>query len=59
VKDTANFDRKKFLYYLSRSNYEHEWGTVYRKPGIGARILALLLKLIPGEGGGSSLHAKK
>lgn len=50
VKDTPNFDKKKFLYYLSRSNYEHEWGTVYRKPGIGARTLALLLKLIPKVG---------
>lgn len=47
VKDTPNFDKRKFLYYLSRSNYEHEWGTVYRKPGIGARILAVVLKLIP------------
>jgi hypothetical protein len=50
VKDTPNFDKKKFLYYLSRSNYEHEWGTVYRRPGIGARTLALLLKLIPKVG---------
>lgn len=50
VKDTPNFNKKKFLYYLSRSNYEHEWGTVYRKPGIGARILAVLLKLIPKVG---------
>jgi hypothetical protein len=50
VKDTPNFNRKKFLYYLSRSNYEHEWGTVYRKPGVGARILAFLLKLIPKVG---------
>jgi len=50
VKDTPNFDKKKFLYYLSRSNYEHEWGTVYRKPGIGARLLALFLKLIPKVG---------
>jgi hypothetical protein len=50
VKDTPNFDRKKFLYYLSRSNYEHEWGTVYRKPGIGSRILAFFLKLIPKVG---------
>ena len=50
VKDTPNFDKKKFLYYLSRSNYEHEWGTVYRKPGIGARILAVFLKLIPKVG---------
>jgi hypothetical protein len=50
VQDTPNFDRKKFLYYLSRSNYEHEWGTVYRKPGVGARILAWLLKVVPKVG---------
>ncbi len=50
VKDTPNFDKKKFLYYLSRSNYEHEWGTVYRKPGMGTRILAFFLKLIPKVG---------
>ena len=50
VKDTPNFDRKKFLYYLSRSGYEHEWGTVYRKPGIGTRILAVFLKLMPKVG---------
>ena len=50
VKDTPNFDKKKFLYYLSRSNYEHEWGTVYQKPGIGTRILAVFLRLIPKVG---------
>jgi hypothetical protein len=50
VQDTPNFDKKKFLYYLSRSNYEHEWGTVYRKPGVGARIFALLLRVIPKVG---------
>jgi hypothetical protein len=50
VKDTPNFDKKKFLYYLSRSNYEHEWGTVYQKPGVGTRILAVFLRLIPKVG---------
>ncbi len=50
VRDTPNFDKRKFLYYLSRSNYEHEWGTVYRKPGLGARILAVFLKLVPKVG---------
>jgi Zinc dependent phospholipase C len=50
VKDTPNFNKKKFLYYLSRSQYEHEWGTVYRKPGVGTRILAFFLKLIPKVG---------
>jgi len=47
VKDTPNFNKKKFLYYLSRSNYEHEWGTVYRKPGVGSIILAFFLRLMP------------
>jgi hypothetical protein len=50
VKDTPNFNRKKFLYNLSRSNYEHEWGTVYRKPGLRSRILAFFLRLIPKVG---------
>lgn len=47
VKDTPNFDKKKFLYYLSRAQYNHEWGTKYRRPGIGTRILAFLLKIMP------------
>jgi hypothetical protein len=50
VKEAPNFNRKKFLYNLSRSNYEHEWGTVYRKPGVGSRILAFFLKLMPKVG---------
>jgi hypothetical protein len=50
VKETPDFNKKKFLYYLSRSNYEHEWGTVYRKPGVGSRILAFFLKLMPKVG---------
>jgi hypothetical protein len=50
VKETPNFDRKKFLYTLSRTSYEKEWGTVYRKPGLGSRILAFFLKLIPKVG---------
>ena len=50
VKDTPNFHRKQFLYYLSRAQYEKEWGTIYRKPGIGTRILAFFLKLLPKVG---------
>ena len=58
VKDTPNFDRKKFLYHLSRSNYEHEWGTVYRKPGLGTRILAFFLKIIPKVGPFNAVNFK-
>jgi hypothetical protein len=47
VKDTPNFDQRKFLYFLSRAQYEKEWGTIYRKPGVGTRILAFFLNIIP------------
>ena len=50
VKDTPNFHKKQFLYYLSRAQYEKEWGTIYRKPGIGTKILAFFLKLLPKVG---------
>ena len=50
VKDTPNFDKQKFLYYLSRKQYEHDWGTKYRRPGVGTRILAFFLKILPKVG---------
>jgi zinc dependent phospholipase C len=50
VKETPNFDKKKFLYYLSRNDYEKEWGTKYKKPSIKTRFLALLLKVMPKVG---------
>jgi hypothetical protein len=58
VADTPNFNEKKFLYYLSRSKYDKDWGTEYRKPGFGARVLALLLKIIPKVGPFSALAFK-
>lgn len=47
VKDTPNDSKRRFLYYLSRNQYEKEWGTIYRKPGVKTRILAFFLRLIP------------
>jgi hypothetical protein len=47
VKETPNFDKKKFLFYMSRAHYERHWGKGYRKPGIGTRILAFFLKFVP------------
>ena len=58
VADTPNFHEKKFLYYLSRTDYENEWGTEYRKPGFGTRVLALFLKIIPKVGPFSALAFK-
>ena len=39
--------KKEFLYHLSRTDYEREFGTKYRRPGIFARILGFLIRLIP------------
>ncbi len=46
MRETPNFSRRKFLYHLSRSDYEREWGKTYAKPGLGTRILAELLRFV-------------
>ncbi len=43
-------NQKKFVYNLSRADYEKEWGNTYKRPGIGARILALLFHIVPKVG---------
>jgi hypothetical protein len=58
IRETPNFDKKKFLFYLSRTGYEKEWGKGYRRPGVGTRILAFFLKLIPKFGPFSALDFK-
>jgi hypothetical protein len=58
VRDTPNFDQKKFLYRLSRTNYEKQWGKGYRRPGFGSRVLAFILRKIPKVGPASALDFK-
>lgn len=48
--EVQNFQKKKFLYRLSRADYEKSWGTNYQRAGFGTRLLALILKLIPKVG---------
>ncbi len=50
MHETPNFARRKFLYRLSRSGYEREWGKDYVKPGAGTRFLAALLRYMPKVG---------
>lgn len=58
VRETPNFQEKKFLYRLSRTNYEKEWGKGYRRPGFGSRVLAFLLRIIPKRGPATALNFK-
>ena len=50
IRDTPNANEKRFLYHLSRANYQKEWGKGYRKPGFGTRVLAFFLKIVPKVG---------
>jgi hypothetical protein len=47
MRETPDFAKKKFLYRLSRSDYEKQWGKDYVKPGAGTRILSTALRYLP------------
>src|SRR5438270_12008747 len=46
MRETPNGAKRKFLYRLSRSGYEKEWGKDYVKPGLGTRTLSTLLRFL-------------
>jgi len=50
IREKPDFARQKFLYRLSRSDYEREWSKTYTKSGLGTRILATILRCIPKVG---------
>jgi Phosphoesterase family len=47
MRETPSFAKQKFLYRLSRSDYEREWGKDYLKPGFFTRLLSALLRFMP------------
>jgi hypothetical protein len=47
MRETPDFAKRKFLYRLSRADYEKEWGKDYQKPGFGTRVLSTLLRFVP------------
>lgn len=55
MKETPDLARKKFLYRLSRSDYEKEWGKDYTKPDFGTRLWSVLLRFMPKIGPFKSL----
>ena len=50
IKENPSFDKKKFLFNLSRAEYERDWGKGYQKPGFGARFLGVLFRVVPKVG---------
>src|SRR5205807_5687716 len=49
-KEVPGITRKKFLYNLSRSSYEKNWGSTYRRPGFRSRLLAAFFRIVPRAG---------
>jgi hypothetical protein len=47
MKERPSFAKKEFLYRLSRSDYEKEWGKDYKKDGFKTRLFAVLLRYMP------------
>ena len=47
VKETPNSTKKRFIYNLSRAQYEKEWGKDYRKPGLYTKALGFAVRWVP------------
>jgi hypothetical protein len=46
-KDAPSTTRRTFLYNVSRSSYEKNWGSTYTRPGFRSKLLAFALRIAP------------
>jgi hypothetical protein len=58
-KEVPGITRKRFLYNLSRSSYEKNWGATYQRPGIRSRMLAFFFRIVPRVGPFKALRFKR
>ena len=49
-KAAPGLTRRKFTYNLSKASYRKEWSKSYQVPGIGTRMLAFLIRILPKVG---------
>src|SRR5579864_5652889 len=47
MRETPDFAKRKFLYRLSRSDYEKEWGKDYKADGFRTRVFSVVLRYMP------------
>jgi hypothetical protein len=57
--ESPSATRKKFIYNLSRSSYEKNWGSQYERPGIRSRFLVLVFRIVPPIGPFRALSFKR
>src|SRR5579864_7862023 len=58
-KEAPGITRKKFLYNLSRSSYEKNWGATYQRPGVRSKMLAGFFRIVPRIGPFKALAFKR
>jgi Zinc dependent phospholipase C len=58
-KEAPGITRKEFLYNLSRSSYEKNWGRQYHRAGFGTTVLATFIRVVPKVGPLKALSFKK
>jgi hypothetical protein len=58
VQARPGMTKQRFLYNLRGSSYEKEWGTEYRRPGVFARFMAFLFRIVPKIGPFKSVNFK-
>jgi hypothetical protein len=50
VKLTPSIDRSAFVFSYPRASFEHDYGRDYQRPGLFARFLGLLYRILPKVG---------
>ena len=50
MREQPSISKQKFLYRLSRTDYERNWGKEYTKAGFGARVLSVFMHYLPKVG---------
>jgi hypothetical protein len=58
-KEAPGMTRQRFLYNLSRSSYEKNWGATYQRPGIRSKMLAAFFHIVPRAGPFKALAFKR
>jgi hypothetical protein len=58
-KSVPGITSKTFLYNLSRSSYEKNWGGTYRRPSVKSRMLATFFRIVPKIGPFRALAFKR
>jgi hypothetical protein len=58
VQAHPGMTKRKFLYNMNNSSYEKEWGAQYSHPGVFARFMAFVFRIVPKIGPFKSVNFK-